>query len=225
MATGSLKQNTPVGTRGQLQQVAHHPVAGHVAIVVAVGLRHRVQRRHFDAVLLQGLAVPFATAHRGADVLAADVGNEPAAAFDQVPRGQHAHRFIVHADEVRRQPFELAVKQHVGNALFFDATEGFDPALRGGDNQCVHAAGQHLVHLVAFEFGILFRTGDDQSIAVLAQHRRQAFGHLREEGMHEIGDHQADNVAATGYQRAGGEVGTVVQFLHSASALVRASPH
>lgn len=73
---------------------------------------------------------------------------------------------------------------------------------------------EHLFNFLLLEGDILFRGCDEERVGLFAQHGRDALRNLGEEGMDEAGDDESHGLSFAGDERAGGEVGAVVELLH-----------
>ena len=78
------------------------------------------------------------------------------------------------------------------------------------DQQRVDTARQQVVNLFPLHLGIFFGRRQDELVATLPQACLQALGEFGEEGVHEVGDDQADGVALTRRQTAGQQIRLVV---------------
>lgn len=125
------------------------------------------------------------------------------------PRPHHPRR------KIRSEAGKLPVDENVWRLLFLDPEEHLNVGLSRSDDQRVDAARKQLLDLLLLEFRIFFRGRNNQVVTLLAQHAGHAFGYFAEERMHQVRDDQANTVRPARDQRAGGEVGPIVHFLHA----------
>jgi hypothetical protein len=143
------------------------------------------------------------------------VSDAAAPAVDQVAGGEAADGFIVGADIGSAGPGEAPVDQDVGYAARFDAFKEAERRRRlgRGEQQAIHLACQQAVHFAALHRAILLGIADHDVVAERADGGGDALGDFGEEGMHQVGNDQADHKGAARGQTARHPVGLVVEFL------------
>ena len=119
---------------------------------------------------------------------------------------------VVNADKIRLQVVESPIDQHEGLRLAAHAAEKLRIRARGGDDERIQAAGQEMANLAGFERRVLLRGGHNQRVALAYDRFRKCLRDLRKEGVDQPRDDETDQIAATGNQAAGQDIGLIIQF-------------
>ena len=144
-----------------------------------------------------------------------DVRNRLASEIEEVRRGQHADAFIIGQDAVTLDArMIVAVDHHDGGAESSQLPQ--QVLIRGTvhrreDDAVDLAAAQHLEFCPLFR-RVLARAAQQQSIAARACDRLDARDDLDEKRVHQIGDDDADGMAAAKCQAAGDGVSLIPEL-------------
>jgi len=107
-----------------------------------------------------------------------------------------------------------AVQQDDGDPDATDARERVHPAEGAGEHETVHLVGQEVLHVGAFAALVAARVRGQDALTGGGGGLRDGQGQLGAVRVERIGDDEADGLAGAAPERAGAEVGAVLEHLH-----------
>ena len=210
----------------RVQGVAHHQVVGaeergrrkFALEQRANGLQHlRLQLGYGVVIGLQAGRFHGGVVAREALALGPDVaceteaGDAAMAMLDQVLHAHLGAALVLHDDAVEGASLDRPVQRYDRRAFELRVAElGF--AGRRNDDEAFDVPPQHALGFDELGCRIFVRGGDDGGVGVLLGHEIDGVRALREEGVVEVGNEDADLAGALVAQRAGDLVGHVVQL-------------
>lgn len=162
-------------------------------------------RFHGSVVASEALAL-------GPDVACeTDAGDATMAVLNEMLHAQLGAAFVLHDDAVEGTSLDGPVQRDDRRALELRVAElGF--ARRWNDDQALDVPSQHALGFDQLGRGILIRGGDDGRVGVLLGDEIDGVRALREEGVIQVGNEDADLPGTLVAQRSGDLVGHVVQL-------------
>jgi hypothetical protein len=147
----------------------------------------------------------------------ADVGDGAPAGIEQMRRRELSHLLVVgeHPVALDRRVIVAIDHDHRGavlNQVLQDV--GVARSGRRGDDDAVDLAAAEHRELGPLLVRILAGAAEQQAVAANARHRLDAGDDFHEEGVHQVGDHDAEGVGAAQAEASGNGVSLVAELVH-----------
>ena len=200
-----------VDARFEAEQLLH----GFVAVRFHEPAAHDPLRVRLDPGRAERRAVAVRPSLRVHDRRPGDVRDGAPSLLDQMRRRQPAHLIVVGHDAVAAHVRVVVTIDHDdADALRGEALQeiGVAGGVRRGQDDAVHLALTQQLEFIALLARILVRAAQQQTVAARARDRFEAGDDLDEEGVHQIGDDDAERVRAAEGKAAGDGVGLIAEF-------------